>query len=129
MSEEKNRDLRDCITAFDCRDRLPELASWMSDDLLQVLRIWKAPRFEAGKLYFDLDNPERGAFVATGDEGYITDHTYVCRDETTEEAWAQLVTWRRPVSEDQAEAIAIRKNNLGTHYTAPLTGGEESRRK
>lgn len=122
MPQEKNRDLRDCITAYDCRDRLPELAAWMSDDRLQLIRIWQGDRFEPGKLYFDLDHPERGPFTATGDEGFITDHTYVCRDETTEEAWAQLITWRRPLSDDQAESIAVRTQNLGTGYTRPLSG-------
>ena len=58
-------DLRDCATAYDCRDRLPELSAWMTDELLKQLPIWKRARFERGQEYFDLDNPERGPFVAT----------------------------------------------------------------
>jgi hypothetical protein len=121
---ERISDLRDCATAFECRDRLPELAAWMSDDLLKQVRIWKGPRFEPGQLYFDLDNPERGPFVATGDEAPITDHTYACRAEVSEEAWAQLATWRQPVSEEQAEAIAIQARELGTER--PHTAGGEA---
>jgi hypothetical protein len=79
----------------------------MSDDLLSQVEIWKGTRFEAGKIYFDLDNPERGPFVATGDEALPTDFTYVCEDEVSPAAWAQLITWRQPVSEDQARAIEI----------------------
>jgi hypothetical protein len=112
-SGERTEDLRGCYTAFDCRDRLPELSRWMADDLLQEIRIWQGARFEPNRTYFDLDNPERGAFVATGDEGPITDHTYACRDEVSEAAWAQLVTWGQPVSEDQAHAIAIQEQQIG----------------
>ena len=102
---ERQRDLRDCLTAYDCRDQLPELSSWMDDDMLKQLTLWRGGRFQADEEYFDLDNPERGPFVATGDEGPITDHTYVARREVAEPAWRQLVTWEQPVSPDQAEAI------------------------
>ena len=73
----KNRkdDLRDCPTAFECRDRLPELARWMTDDELKQIPIWDGRVFERNRMYFDLDNPERGAFVATGDERPPTDLT------------------------------------------------------
>jgi hypothetical protein len=111
---ERNKDLRSFGSALDCRDQLPELSAWMSDDLLKQITIWKGSRFEAGKMYFDLDNPERGPFVATGDEGFPTDYTYVARDECSEEAWAQLITWRQPMSEDQARAISIETQELGT---------------
>jgi hypothetical protein len=103
---DRAQDLRAFATAFDARQYLPELAAWMSDDALRQVRIWKAARFDAGKMYFDLDNPERGPFVASGDEGPIVDHTYACRDEVMEDAWAQLVTWRQPVSADQGRAIS-----------------------
>lgn len=106
-------DLRDCRTAFECRDRLPELAEWMSDEMLAQLPIWRGPRFERGQEYFDLDNPERGPFVATGDEHPPTDWTYVCRTEATERAWAQLVTWRQPVSVDEGDALAWEVQHLG----------------
>jgi cold shock CspA family protein len=72
-------------------------------------------------MYFDLDNPERGPFVASGDEGFIADHTYVCRDEVMEDVWAQLITWRQPISQDQADAIATRTEQTGARQ-APLTG-------
>ena len=102
---DRSKDLRDCLTAYDCRDRLPELSAWMSDDALKLLPIWKGPRFERGQVYFDLDNPDRGPFVAEGDEAPPTDWTYVCRTDVPDEVWAQLITWRQPISEDQAEAI------------------------
>ena len=102
---DRMRDLRQFATAFDAREYLPELAAWLSDDLLRQVRIFKGPRFERNRMYFDLDNPERGPFVATGDEGFIADHTYVCRDEVMEDVWSQLITWRQPISEDQAAAI------------------------
>ena len=109
-----DRDLRDCPTAYDCRDRLPELAAWMSDDAMKALPIWKGGRFERGHEYFDLDNPDRGAFVSTGEEGVPTNHTYVCRDDVPEEIWAQLITWRQPIGARQGEAIEMTARDLGT---------------
>lgn len=106
-------DLRDCLTAYECRDRLPELSAWMDDDSLKLIPIWKGPRFEHNKIYFDLDNPERGSFIAAGDEAPPTDWTYVCRDDVPEQVWARLVTWRQPVSADQAEAIEATVETLG----------------
>src|SRR5215216_585040 len=90
---DRTRDLRDCATAYDCRDQLPELAAWMNDDALKQLTIWRGPRFQAGELYFDLDNPERGPFEATG-------------DEQPPKVWAMLVTWRQPVNEAQGDSLA-----------------------
>jgi len=116
------RDLRGFTTAYDAREYLPELAAWMSDDALRLLRIYRGARFERDQMYFDLDNPERGPFVATGEEGPITDHTYVCRAETTEDVWSQLVTWRQSIDRDQAEAIRINAAQF-TPAQAPLTGG------
>ncbi len=110
---ERQQDLRDCPTAFECRDRLPALAAWMSDEVLKQIPIWQKSHFEAGQEYFDLDNPQRGPFVATGDEKPPTDRTYVCRGETTERAWAELVTWGRPVGEDEARERAWEVQNLG----------------
>lgn len=106
-------DLQGCPSAFDCRDRLPALSSWMSDDDLKLLPIWDGARFEAGKEYYDLDHPERGPFMAAGDEGRITDHTYVCRDLVPERVWAKLVTWRQMPSTDQARAIAMDLDEVG----------------
>jgi hypothetical protein len=99
------RDLRGCATAYECRDQLPELSAWMSDDMLKQVSIWQGRRFEPGEEYFDLDHPERGSFVATGDEGQPSDYTYAVRSETSERAWAQLVTWRQPISQSQGEQI------------------------
>jgi hypothetical protein len=110
----RNEDLRDCATAFECRERLPELSRAMGDDeLLKEIRIWKGARFEPNRTYFDLDNPQRGPLVASGDEGLITDHTYACRDEVSERAWARLATWQQPVSANQARAIAIQEAQTG----------------
>lgn len=106
---ERNRDLRDCLTAYECRERLPELASWMDDDTLKELTIWKGSRFTPDEEYFDLDHPERGPFVATGDEGTPSDYTYVARGEATEGAWTRLITWRQPLSDDQAEALRVQE--------------------
>ncbi|MGN6360516.1 MAG: cold-shock protein [Thermomicrobiales bacterium] len=103
---QQKRDLRDCLTAYDCRDQLPELSNWMTQDRLKELTLWKGSRFEAGEEYFDLHNPERGPFVATGNEGPPTSHAYVDRRQATAPAWAELITWRQPISESQGEAIA-----------------------
>src|SRR5947207_6137138 len=43
---EPNRDLRDCYTAYECRDRLPDLAGRMPDEELKLIAIWKKARFE-----------------------------------------------------------------------------------
>lgn len=111
---DRTRDLRDCATAYDCRDRLPELASWISDDALKQLTIWRGPRFQNGELYFDLDNPERGPFVATGDEQPPKDWTYVCQSEVPPEVWVQLTTWRQPVSQGQGDSLATQIEHSGT---------------
>jgi len=86
----------------------------MDDDSLKLLPIWQGGRFERGRTYFDLDNPERGPFDATGDEAWPSDHTYVCRTDVPEEVWAQLVTWRRPISPMQADMIEMTVDDLGT---------------
>jgi hypothetical protein len=111
---DKGLDLRDCLTAYECRDRLPELSAWMSEDNLKLLPIYKGGSFERGHMYFDLDNPDRGVFAADGTEGWITDHTYVRRDDVPEEIWAQLITWRQPISGDQGRAIEMTAQDLGT---------------
>ncbi len=120
MSSERQRDLRDCLTAYDCRDLLPELSAYLSDDHLKQLTLWRGGRFERGEEYFDLDHPERGPFVATGDEGPITDHTYAARNQVTEDAWMQLVIWKQPVSPDQREALEaqVRELGLGREHSA-----------
>jgi hypothetical protein len=102
---ERKRDLRDCLTAYVCRERLPELSAWMSADALKLLTIWKGTRFERGRVYFDLDNPDRGPFVASGDEGVPSDYTYVCESDVPAEIWAQLITWRQPVDASQGDAL------------------------
>jgi hypothetical protein len=104
---QRNEDLRPFETAYDARALLPDLAAWMDDDLLRQLRIWKGARIEANREYFDLDNPARGPFVATGREHPGADHTYAAREEVMPDAWAQLITWRQALTADQAEAIEI----------------------
>ncbi len=93
------------LTAYDARAQLTELSAWMDDDMLKLLPLWRGTSFAAGTEYFDLDNPDRGPFVATGAEERPGDHTYVSRTDASEDAWTQLVTWRQPLSDDQAEAI------------------------
>jgi hypothetical protein len=110
---ERTLDLRDCPTAYECRDRLSELASWASEELLKQLPIWKGARLQPGQTYFDLDNPDRGPFVADDATGPPVDHTYVCRAEVPEHAWAMLITWRQPVSVDQAAQIEQLGCDLG----------------
>ena len=64
-------------------------------------------------MYFDLDNPERGPFVASGDEAVPSDWTYVARMETPPDVWAQLITWRQPVSAEQGEALTRAAEEFG----------------
>ena len=111
---ERTRDLRDCPSAYDCRDQLPELAAWMNDDELKLITIWAGPRFEEGQMYFDLDNPDRGAFVATGEEQPPKDWTYVAEADLPTEVWAKLVTWRQPISESQGDSLAAMMKASGT---------------
>jgi hypothetical protein len=84
----------------------------MSDDALKQLPIWQGTRFERGRVYFDLDNPDRGAFVATGDEGKPSDYSYACMSDVPEEIWALLVTWRRPITEGEGDVIASVQEHL-----------------
>lgn len=118
----RNDDLRDCPTAYTCRERLSALSAWMSDDDLKLIPIWRGNRFERGQEYFDLDHPERGAFVATGDEGPLTDHTYACRNEVPERVWARLVTWRQPMTEEQGEQVAWIEQHLGEGIETSAAG-------
>jgi hypothetical protein len=85
----------------------------MSDDGLKALRLWRGRRFERGHEYFDLLDPDRGVFVATGDEGAPTTDAFVCRDDVPEQYWAMLITWRQPVSARQGEAIEMTVDDLG----------------
>lgn len=110
----RNNDLRDCPSAYECRDRLPALSAWMSGDDLKQLLIWKGDRFESGQQYFDLDNPDRGMIAATGDEGSPANYTYVVRSEVPEEVWAKLITWGQPMDAAQGEAISDTVAALGT---------------
>jgi hypothetical protein len=119
---EHNRDLRGCPTAYECRDRLPELAAWAGDDVLKMLPIWQGRRLEVGQEYFDLDNPGRGPFVASGDTGPVVDHTYVCRAEVPEQAWELLATWGQPISRDQGEQIQWVGRNLGMGVEGSAAG-------
>jgi cold shock CspA family protein len=120
---DRRRDLRDCLTAYDCRDRLPDLAAWMAADLLKQITIWKGSRFERGEEYFDLDNPARGPFVATGDEGAPTNYTYVCRSQVAAPAWLRLITWQQPIDESQADAL-IRQAEFSSPLPAQSAAGE-----
>ena len=121
----RTSDLRDFATAYEAREQLPELASWMDDDTLKGLTIWKGGRFAAGEVYFDLDNPERGPFAATGDEGQPSDHTYVARGEATVAAWQRLSTWRQPLSDDQAEALRAQEAQFS--IDAPQSAAGDAR--
>ncbi len=51
-----------------------------------------AHRLEAGHTYFDLDQPERGPFVGTGDEEVAPNANIVAQDEVDEGTWKQLVS-------------------------------------
>ena len=113
MANQRQNDLRECLTAYECRDRLPDLSAWMSDDELKEVTIWHGRRFVAGQEYFDLDNPARGPFVATGDEHRPMDRTYTSRNEVPERVWASLVTWDQLVSVSQAQALDAQVKNLG----------------
>lgn len=108
----KQADLSGCLTAYDCRDRLPESSSWMSDDDLKLLPLWQEARLESGAVYFDLNNPNRGPFVAADGDHRSTDRSYVRHRDVPEEVWAKVITWRQPVSESQGASIAARAENL-----------------
>ena len=94
---DRDKDLRDAFTAWEARDRLPELASRLSEEDLKLIPIWRGTRFEKGQLYVDLDNIERGPFVADGEEGIPRDRTYACRRDIPEAVWARLTGQGDPV--------------------------------
>jgi cold shock CspA family protein len=121
------RDLREYLTAYDAREHLPELASWMDDDLLKQLTLWRGGRLVAGDTYFDLDNPARGPFVVTGDERPITDHTYVAHSQAGEQAWIALTTWRQPIDESQGEALARQIEEVAPGPTQSAAGDARPR--
>lgn len=49
-------------------------------------------RLEPGRVYFDLDDPGRGPFVATGDEDIGPGANIVAQDVMDEQAWESLLT-------------------------------------
>ena len=74
---------------------------------------------EPGQTYFDLDNPERGPFVADGDEEIGPGANIVAQRDVSAEAWHQLVThgWGRSRAGEGNEA-----------YDQGAFGQEESER-
>src|SRR4051794_17328238 len=100
---DRKSELRNSLTAYDGREYLPELSAWMDDDMLKQVTLWHGNRFAPDEEYFDLDDPARGPFVATGDEGRPTSAAYVNRSQVSETAWAQLVTWQQPIDQSQGE--------------------------
>ncbi len=49
-------------------------------------------RLVPGSTYFDLDHPELGPFVATGDEEVAPGANLVAQEDVGDEAWARLVS-------------------------------------
>jgi hypothetical protein len=119
--------LHDCATAYECRDRLPELAGWMDDDALRRLPIWQGNRFAAGAVYFDLNHPERGAFATDGSEAAPTDRTYVSQSEVPQDIWAMLITWQQPVSESQGDSIARQMELSRPEPSSQVAGAPSAR--
>jgi hypothetical protein len=102
------------LTAYDCRDRFPNLTTWMDDDTLKQLSLWHESHLTPDEEYFDLANPERGPFVAGVDEWPVTaDRSYIARKQIPLRAWTQLVTWHKPISQDQGEALEAQERALG----------------
>ena len=99
-------DLPQYASAWEGRDHLPRLASSMSEEDLKLLRLWDGRGFEANQTYFDLDNPGRGPFTATGHEAIPNDWTYVRERDIPPEVWAKLITWMRPLDEGAGETLA-----------------------
>lgn len=99
-------DLRRFGTAWGAREHLPQLSSWMSEEDMKLLPIWQGAGFEANQTYFDLDNPERGPFTASGQESIPHDWTYVRERDVPPGVWAKLVTWRRPLTEGEGDSLA-----------------------
>jgi hypothetical protein len=112
MPDRKNA-LRDCLTAYEGWEYLPELSAWMDDDMLKQVTLWHGKRFERDEEYFDLNDAERGPFIAAGDEGHPTSPAYVNRSQVSEAAWAQLITWRQLIDQSQGEAIAAQARAFG----------------
>jgi hypothetical protein len=94
---DRDRDLRDALTAWAARERLPELAGRLSEEDLKLIPIWRRARFERGQIYLDLDNLARGPFVADGEEGAVRDHTYTRRLDVPDAVWARLTGTGNPV--------------------------------
>jgi len=113
-------------TAYELRERVPELASWMSAGELKLLPIWRGTRLEPGVEYFDLNNPDRGPFIAEAREGRSTDHSYVRRLDVPIGIWTELVTWRQPIDASQGESLAAQAEALGDVPERSAAGTFES---
>ncbi len=94
----------------------------MDDDTLKQLTLWRGPHLTPDEEYFDLTNPERGPFLATGTEGPVADRTYVARKQMTLRAWTQLITWHRPIAADQGGALAAQEHALGLEREQSAAG-------
>ncbi len=109
------RNLRDGPTAYDCRDRLPGLSGWMSDDAMKLLPLWHAP-LERGQVFFDLNEPDRGAFTVAGGERVRPETPYVRMRDVPEWVWAPLVTWKQPISAAQGEELQALEQTPGSTF-------------
>lgn len=49
-------------------------------------------KLRPGQTYFDMDDPDRGPFVATGDEVVVPGANIVAQEDFSDEAWNRLIT-------------------------------------
>lgn len=78
-------------TAYDLRDRLQWVTGW-SDEDLQAIPIFQGEEFVPGEVYFNLDLPERGMFIARGEEFRNPGAHYVAKSQVPPNLWRRLIT-------------------------------------
>ncbi len=103
-------------------------------------------RLEAGHVYFDLDNPGQGPFVATGDEEVAPGANIIARDEVSAAVWESLTStgWgeAKPGAGDRSydqgafgqedsrrsDSLNARPPGAGMNYV-PIESEEDDRRR
>ncbi len=83
-------------TAYDIKDLHRGLNHLRDDDLKQIVVQPEGARLKQGATYFDLHDPGRGEFTATGDMAAGPDNWYVAKDDVHYNLWNLLTGVQEP---------------------------------
>ncbi len=78
-------------TAEDIKDLHRRYSGLADDDLRQIPVLPAGTRLDQGSVYFDLNDVDRGEFVATGDMVAGPENYYVPKSEVDYQLWNRLI--------------------------------------